>query len=156
MSCNFNFELINSIMEYIEADFIDNKLFNDISKTMIDSSTNEGRRFNICVNLMLHNNVFNHKNFLKANGDIINLLLAIFQGLFNKIDIDLVKEKLLSYLEEDNENENEYLLKSNRIKVVYNTIEIFNKYSSKGQILHLITPFEKEVDGDIFLRCQFR
>ena len=140
-------KVVAYIIELVYVDIIDKELFEGIFDNFCKNCDGrQGMRLRILVNLIKHNlenyeeDYFNFEPYAKSiHADIFNLFMCISQTVFTTMNYETVKEKLLDYMETDNENENEYLMKANYVKQLNKLIEIMRDRSSKGQFVECVS-----------------
>ena len=142
----FSIEVVAYIIKLVNADIIDKELFEGIFDNFCKNCDGkQGMRLRILVNLIKHNlendkEDFNFEPYAKAiHGDTFNLFMCILQTVFTNMNYETVKEKLLDYMETDNDNENKYLVKANNVKQINRIIEIIRDNSSKGQFVECVS-----------------
>jgi hypothetical protein len=154
-------EVVAYIIDFVNADIIDKELFEGIFDNFCKNCDGrQGMRLRILVNLIKHNlendeeDYFNFEPYAKAiHGDTFNLFMCILQTVFTNMNYETFKEKLLDYMETDNDNENEYLMKANFVKQINRLIEKMRDCSSKGLFVECVS-FTKLGD-DLYLYVTF-
>jgi hypothetical protein len=154
-------EAVAYIIELVNADIIDKELFEGIFDNFCKNCDGrQGMRLRILVNLIKHNlendeeDYFNFEPYAKPiHGDTFNLFMCILQTVFTNMNYETFKEKLLDYMETDNDNENEYLMKADFVKQINELIEKMRDRSCKGQFVECVS-FTKRVD-DLYLYVTF-
>jgi hypothetical protein len=123
MSITLDIVLFVKIIELVEnTDVFDVKLWNEIKTDVI---TDHGqKKYEVIKKILLSGKKYN-TDLIVDNREILHCVACCFQALF-KLNIQETKEKLLEWLESNNENEGQYLEKAKAVKVVNNVIDGFN------------------------------
>lgn len=157
MSIVINLDLISVVAAFITNEkLFDVSLFNGIVSIMLNDI--EKKKLTILLNILSSDNLdINPTTFSKSFGPIINSLIGILQVFFYKINLDDFNNKLVDWLENDNENEQQYLDSAETAKSVHQLIESFNGRSKKGFIIDSTQLFLRDINDEehLMIRCYF-
>ena len=145
--------LIDHILLMVEGNIFDNALWNRILSEML--TDNERIKYKIMLNILKSDIGYNVESFARSFGPTITLLIGAIQVLFAKINVEETQQKLLEWMESDNENEGEYLASANLVKLVNKMIEEFNSQSGKTKILQQCRCYLHPEQNVLMVACVF-
>lgn len=142
MAFRISIEIVERIVLLVDANVIDKELFEGIFDNFCKNSNGRnGMRLRILVELIKNCSTnFDFKPYITdAYKSVFDLFMCIVQVVFTEINHENVKEKLLVYMENDNENENDILCKADEIKKINTLIEIMKRKSSEGKFVESVS-----------------
>jgi len=139
MSITIDIYLFQAILGMIEnTDVFDVKLWDAIIKGRM---TIEGQqKYEVFKRILLSGNEYNPESLIKSCGMVFIGTAACFQDLF-KFNVEQTKQKLLEWMETDNENEGEYLEKAKGARAVNSLIDEFNKKTAIKNVVSSVRCF---------------
>lgn len=152
-SVTISIDVLGLVFDYLDEHILDFELFNKIAKEAF--SSNEIKKIKILRNILDSDREINYTTFAKSFGETICNLLGLFQLYFNKIDLNETREKLLCWMETNNENENEYLESARCVKKLNNLIEVFDKRTKEGLIVYKVDLLEMNMDNILKIKIVF-
>lgn len=132
-------DLIYIIIEFIKLGILNEKLFASICcDFMKEFEELEKKKFECFTKIIFSDKFLENAKYINGSEENLSTLLCILQVYFNKLDSNVVQNQLIEFMENDNENEQEYLEKSELAMKVKKTFDTFNKYSNREEYVSKI------------------
>ena len=158
MSITINIELFAQIIDMVEnSDVFDVEIWN---RLRADLMTDHGqKKYEVVKKILLSGNEYNPESLFKSCGLVFVGIAACLQALF-QFNVEQTKQKLLEWMESENENEGEYLEKAKSVKAVNNVIDGFNNRTAKKNVVSSVrcftkSYFEEEETQELMLQIKF-
>jgi hypothetical protein len=145
--------LIDQILLMVERNIFDNALWNRILSEML--TDNERIKYKIMLNILKSDVGYNVESFVRSFGPTITSLIGAIQVLFAKINVEEMQQKLLEWMESDNENEGQYLASADIVKNVNTAIEAFNYRSKQIKTIRLCRFYLHPENDALMVACEF-
>ncbi len=141
MSIKINQTLFIQLVDMVEnTNIFDIELWNRIKADLMTDK--EQKKYEVVKKILLSGMDCNIHSVANSCGNIFTLIAGCFQVLF-KFNVEQTKEKLLEWMETENENEGMYLDKATIVKSVNGVIDGFNRNSAKKKILNSVRCFSR-------------
>ena len=150
---NISIELVRHIFLMTKTNIIDKALWKHILLKMLTDK--EHIKFNLVLNILNSPVEYNIDSLVKSCGPIITIVMAAIQALFGTMNVEQTQQKLLEWMESNNENEGEYLKAANLVKSINTAIESFNKQSKQQKGLNKCRFYLDSKHNVLMVACEF-
>lgn len=127
-------DLVWEIVEFIRMNVLDCQLFNIISNDFIKEFEKTERVRTTCFIRLIFSDAFMESpKYINKSESELSTLLCILQVYFSKLNNDEIQHNLIEFMENDNDNEQEYLEKAESAMKIKKCIDFFNSHSRKNE-----------------------